>query len=114
MSNVLTWKKALDDGYEPRLYPYAAESIPTGQFEARLDFKIWAKNTMGVSCYFTATADNKKFKLTVFRRKSDEQYALENEALDFTQCPVEVSYLITVGLNKSGTAIFRSASVVNS
>jgi hypothetical protein len=56
MSNVLTWKNALDEGHEPRLYPYAAESIPTGQLEARLDFKIWAKNTMGVSCYFTAIA----------------------------------------------------------
>jgi hypothetical protein len=113
MSNVLTWENALDDGHEPSLYPYAAELIPMGQFEARLDFKIWAKNTMGVSCYFTVTVDNKRFKLTVFRRKNDEQYMLENETLDFADCPVGVSYLITVAKNKTGNAVFKSAAIVN-
>ncbi len=113
MSNVLTWKAALDSGCEPRLYPYTAADVPMGQYEATLDFKVWSKNTMGISCYFTETANGKKFRLTVFRRKEDEQYVLENDSIDFKECAIDVAYLIAVTQNKMGNAVFKSASPVH-
>lgn len=46
--NVLSWNVALEKGYEPRLYPYATEYVPLGEYEAVLDFKIWAKKAMAI------------------------------------------------------------------
>ena len=111
MSNVETWKKALDSGHEPRDYPYAGEEVPLGQFEVTLDLKVWAKNTMGISCYFTALASGKKFRLTVFRRKSDEVYALTGSELDFKESPVNCNYLITVTANKKNEAVLQAAEL---
>jgi hypothetical protein len=51
--NVLSWNVALEKGYEPRIYPYATEDVPLGEYEAVLNFKIWAKKAMAISCYFT-------------------------------------------------------------
>lgn len=112
MSNVITWSNALDSGYEPRDYPYAGEEVPMGQYEAQLDLKVWSKHTMGISCYFTAIGTGKKFRVTVFRRKSDEVYALEKESLDFKECPLEAIYRITVDSNKKGDAVLKSALLV--
>jgi hypothetical protein len=38
-NKVLSWNVALDKGCEPRLFPYAAEEIPLGQYDAVFDFK---------------------------------------------------------------------------
>lgn len=53
-SNVLSWNQALEQGYEPRLYPYLA-NIPLDEYDAKLDFKVWAKKISG-----TATLHNRK------------------------------------------------------
>ena len=52
-NNVLSGNVALEKGHEPRLYPYTAEHVPVGSYQAVLDFKIWAKKAMGICCYFT-------------------------------------------------------------
>jgi hypothetical protein len=51
-NNVLSWNVALEKGYEPHLFPYTAEEIPLGQYDTFLEFKIWSKKAMGMSCYF--------------------------------------------------------------
>src|ERR1700748_3040599 len=107
MSNVKTWRNALEGGHEPRDYPYAREEVPLGQYEAMLDLKIWAKNTMGISCYFTAVASGKKFRITVFRRKDDEAYALAGSEVDFKESPLGCSYLITVTTNKKNEPVLQ-------
>ena len=112
MSNVLTWRAALDKGYEPRLYPYTAEDVPTGQLEARLDFKIWAKRAYTLGCYFTAIASGKKFQVAVYRRHSDEVYGLPGGTLDFKECPIESVYQIRVSINEKGRAVFEQATLI--
>ncbi len=61
-NNVLSWNIALEKGLEPRLYPYTAEHVPVGKYEAVLDFKIWAKKAMGICCYFTQRNTGIKFQ----------------------------------------------------
>lgn len=112
MSNVLTWRTALDGGFEPRHYPYAVEDVPIGIYEAVLDCKIWAKNTMGISCYFTRLDNGHKFRMTVFRRKDDEVYALPGAALDFKESPLDAKYLLTVERNSKGNMVFKNAEVL--
>jgi hypothetical protein len=41
---MLSWNVGLEKGYEPRVYPYAAEEIPLGQYETFLEFKIGKKS----------------------------------------------------------------------
>jgi hypothetical protein len=112
MGNVLTWKVALDKGCEPRLYPYAASDVPMGRYEARLDFKIWAKRAYTISCYFTEVATGRKFQLSVYRRKEDKVYGLKGNDLDFRDCPSEAVYLITASLNDKGRAVFEDAVLI--
>jgi hypothetical protein len=110
MSNVLTWKAALDSGCEPRLYPYTADDVPMGQYEAVLDFKIWAVRAYTLNCYFTEVATGKKFQLSVYRR-DDEIYGLSDGEIDFKESPVSKVYLITVSLNAKSKAVFRQAEL---
>ncbi|MDQ6812813.1 MAG: hypothetical protein M3040_03605 [Bacteroidota bacterium] len=112
-SNVLSWNVALEKGYEPRLYPYAIEYVPLGEYEAVLDFKVWAKKAMGICCYFTQKDTGKKFQLTVYRRQKDEQYMLDENGIDFKGCPVNTDYLITVNLNRKQKAAFKGAASCN-
>ncbi len=111
MSNVLTWRTALDKGLEPRLYPYAAMDIPTGEFVARLDFKIWSKRAYTISCYFTETATGNKFQLSVYRRHDDHVYGLTDGSLDFKECAVDAEYLIMVGLTEKVSVVFQRATL---
>ena len=110
-SNVLSWNVALDKGYKPELYPYATESVPLGDYEAVLDFKIWAKKAMAVCCYFTQKGSNVRFQLTVYRRQIDKQYKLDNGDIDFKVSPVNTIYLINVALNSKQKAAFKNAII---
>ena len=110
--NVLSWNVALEKGYEPRLYPYATEDIPLGEYEAVLDFKIWAKKVMAVCCYFSQKNDGIKFQLTVYRRKKDELYMVEGSCVDFKTCPTNVDYLISVNYNGVQKPVLKNAVLV--
>ena len=63
---VLSWHTAVASGHEPRLYTYIASEVPLGEYEAILDFRIWVKKTIEISCYFAQVQTNKKFQLTVY------------------------------------------------
>ncbi len=73
-SSVLSWNVALEKGYEQRLNPYATDHVPLGEYEAILDFKIWAKKVIAICCYFTQKVTGIRFQLTVYRRQKDELY----------------------------------------
>jgi 3,4-dihydroxy-2-butanone 4-phosphate synthase len=107
--NVLTWNQALAAGFQPGLYPFIATLVPTGELEAVLDFKVWAKKTMGICCYFTHTETARKFQLTVYRRKSDERYMLDACEIDFTTCETGASYMVSVEINGKGNIAFGNA-----
>jgi hypothetical protein len=110
--NVLTWNQALEKGLNPSDYPFHTESVPVGKFPATLDFKIWAKKTMGISCFFTIQEDQRKFQLTVFRRSTDRQYMLENCDcdIDFSVCKTAETYIVRVAVNGKGNISFKNAS----
>jgi len=113
-SNVLSWNVALDRGYKPELYPYATESVPLGEYRAVLDFKIWAKKAMAVSCYFTQKDSNVRFQLAVYRRQIDKEYKLDNDNIDFKVSPIDAIYLISVALNNKQKAAFKNAAIIES
>jgi len=112
MRNVLTWRTALDQGFEPRDYPYAAEKVPVGTLQAKLDFKIWSKKAIGINAYFTAVPGGQKFQFTVFRNELTKEYALKGGKIDFASCPTGVFYGIEVGVNEKQRVLFLSASPV--
>jgi hypothetical protein len=107
--NVLSWKACLEKGYEPRLYPFNLDNIPAGIYNARLDFKIWAKKTMAVVCYFTLMDTGQKCCLSVFRTKGDEQYILPGGDIDFATCPIEIIYRISITYNAKGKPVIKEA-----
>ncbi len=98
-NNVLSWNVALEKGLEPRLYPYTAEDVSVGKYEAVLDFKIWAKKAMGICCYFTQRNTGIKCQLTVYRRQKDKLYMTDESDIDFKVCSDKTPYLICVNLN---------------
>jgi len=113
MSNrVLTWKMAIEHGYNPSEYSYDGDDFPLGEFEAILEFKIWAKNTMGISCYFIEKHTGKKFRLTVFRQPATKAYTLDSGGKSFVESPVNCNYLLKVSRSNKGRIIFEKVEVV--
>lgn len=106
----MSWNQGIRTGHNPSEYPFIATLVPTGQFVAKLDFKIWAKKTMGICCYFTDQRSGRKFQLTVYRRKSDERYMLDGSEIDFATCEIDTCYHILVAINNKGKAAFLYAS----
>jgi hypothetical protein len=107
-SNVFSWKEAIEKGYEPRLYPFSAEKVPLGEYDASLDFKIWAKNIMAIGCYFTRIKSAEKFQLTVYC-KSTGSYKIENGNVDFAQCAISCLYRIKVDADEKKRIVFKEA-----
>ena len=98
--NVLTWNQALENGYEPKDYPYDLKDIPEGSYKAKIDFKIWVKKTMAVCCYFIFIEMNKKCCITIYRNKFFA-YEILNSDINFTECTIKTIYTIEMGYNKN-------------
>jgi len=49
--NVITFRNALHQGYEPRDYTYQKDDIPTGEYHVILDFMVWIKEVPGITCF---------------------------------------------------------------
>ena len=103
---------AIENGYNPSEYSYDGDNVPMGEFEAILMFKIWAKNTMGISSYFIEKHTGKKFRLTVFRQPATKAYTLDSGGMSFVESPVECDYLLKVSRNNKGRVIFEKAMLV--
>jgi hypothetical protein len=94
--NVLSYRAARENGYDPRLYSYDSARIPLGEMEAVLDFKTWSRRIIAINCYFTRTGTGEKFVLTVYGHPKTGRYTLPGATLDFGQCPIHCSYNVTV------------------
>ena len=108
--NVLSWESALQNGHDPRLYGFKPGDVPIGEFEAILDFKIWAKNVIAISCYFTKAGSGEKFQLTVYYSYKGA-YRINGCDLDFYSCPVANQYSIKVSLVNGKKIVFSSAVI---
>jgi hypothetical protein len=93
--NILSWGKAIANGWQPGHYQYAAEHVPVGTYEVILDFKIWAKKVMAINCYCTIKLTGQKIQLTVYCQETG-RYMLPRGEIDFTICPTQTVYLIEV------------------
>lgn len=107
-NNVLTWLQALRKGYEPSLYFYDVGQVPLGEYEAVLDFKIWAKKVMAVNCYFTRCDTSSKMQLTVFCQ-SRGVYVLKDCPVNFATCATELCFRVKVTANEKKRIVFESA-----
>src|SRR5438105_9034838 len=112
MGSVLSFYKALEQGCEPREYCYDPVIIPTGTFDAILEFKIWGKKTASVVCYFTQKETGAKFYLSVLKRIGDGKYMLDGCAIDFRECPAPALYQIQVDKNTKGNPVLKNAVLV--
>jgi len=112
-NDVLSWNVAIDKGFNPSMFPYTAEHVPVGNYDATLEFKIWAKKVMGICCYFTQTETGKKFQLTVYRQPGSKKYTLDkSDKIDFTKTPIGRRYHLNVFINEKGRIVFQEASLM--
>ena len=105
MDTILSWNQAIEQGFEPRDYSYKKEDIPIGTHKATLDFKVWAKSTVGISCYFTINDTNRKIILTVYRDRTTREYTIKDT--DFRDLNISQEYAITVKVNSKGNIKFE-------
>lgn len=108
-NNVLTWKAALAGGFEPRLYSYT--DVPVGIYAAHLDFKIWAKKIVAVSCYFTQIDTGSKIQLTVYCNEKGI-YQVGNSAINFASCATGRIYRVHVIANQKKKIVFSAAALL--
>src|SRR5690349_19154959 len=110
MENVLGWNEALNEGREPREYPYKDAIV--GKVNAKLDFKIWAKESVAVVCYFTDLESGRKSQMSVLQQK-DESYKLKGCDIDFTTCPTGEEYQLTIEKNTKNNPVLKDCVLIS-
>jgi hypothetical protein len=108
MGNVLSWRQALDQGFNPGIYSYS--DVPLGEYSAILDFKIWAKKVMAINCYFTQIDTEKKIQLTVYCNEAGI-YKPGSSDVNFATCPINRMYRINVITNQKKKIVFTHAEL---
>jgi hypothetical protein len=107
MRNVIGYNTAIEKGLEPIDYSFEGINNFFADKEiieilATLDFKVWSKGAMAVTCFFCDTETKTKFKLNVFRKHYSNDYKLENnDEIDFTECPTSKTYRLEIKLAKN-------------
>lgn len=109
--NVLSFNQAIENGCEPREFSYSKNIVPKGTFKANLEFKIYAKKLVGITCYFSLELTGTQIALTVYRQK-DRVYRIPGSDIDFKTCPIDELYEITIGENGKGNIKFSNARLV--
>ena len=107
--NVWSFKTAIRQGYEPRLYAYDPQQIPLGEFDVMLDFKTWSKRIIAINCFFTKTDTKEKFVVTVYRNNQSGKYEVPGSPINFSDCVINAIYHITVGKNEKERIILSKA-----
>lgn len=107
--NVWSFKTAIRNGYEPRLYGYDPQQIPLGEFEAMLDFKTWSKRIIAINCYFTKMDTKEKFVVTVYCNNQTGKYEVPGSVVNFSDCAINAIYRINVCKNERERIILSKA-----
>lgn len=111
--NVHTFNEAIAAGCEPRDYLFDTAHLPVGTIHAFLDFKIWTKGGTGITCFFREGKTDRRFRLTVFRRKDKDSYTLDDNGIDFRISPLNVLYQLISDKNSNGNVVLRQANIIN-
>lgn len=110
--NVYSFRIAIAKGFEPRLYTYDSDKMPLGLFNARLDFKTWSKRIIAINCYFTKIKTGEKFIVTVYCNHQTAKFKLPDSVVDFSCCPTNEVYLVSVLKNERGKIYLNDAKSV--
>ncbi|CAI1053153.1 hypothetical protein [Serratia entomophila] len=108
---AFSYNGALDAGMEPGSYVW--ESVPVGDWAARLDFKIWSNTTSSghLVCYFTSLDDGQRYRLSAFRPKNgSRRYTPKDGGIDFSVRELDGrEFLLNVGTTRKGTPAWLGA-----
>lgn len=110
--NVYSFRIAIAKGFEPLLYTYDPDKMPLGLFNARLDFKTWSKRIIAINCYFTKIETEEKFIVTVYCNHKTGKFKLPDSVVDFSSCPTNEAYLVSVLKNERGKIYLSDAKSV--
>jgi len=110
--NVSSFKVAVSKGYEPRLYSYDPGAVPSGEFEAILDFKTWSKRIIAINCYFTKKDTGNKFVVTAYCNYKTGRYAVTDSLVDFSNCPLNACYKIKIAKSQRNQIILLTAAAI--
>lgn len=110
MNDVLSFRQAIDKGFDPKFYVYGKD-VPLGTYDVQLDFKIWAKgNTAAVTCYCSIIGSEKLIRFNVFRDWSQGTYFLKGTQIDSRTLPYGTRLTIRVEPAKNGSvSVFGEA-----
>lgn len=106
MNEVMSFKKAIDAGYNPRFYKYG-DDLPLGIYQVELDFKIWAKqSTPAVTCFCKIVETDEKIRFNIFRdHETGHFYHLHDTVTDMRAMEYGTIFTINVFLNKKGNRV---------
>ncbi|EPR3509358.1 hypothetical protein QZQ41_01750 [Serratia marcescens] len=98
-------------GMEPNSYTW--QSVPVGNWAARLDFKTWSNTSSSghLVCYCTSQNDGQRYCLSAFRPvNGSRRYAPKDGVIDFSVKDLEGGLsMLSVGTTGKGTPSWRGA-----
>lgn len=107
--NVYSFRVAILKGYQLHLYTYNPQQIPTGEFVAIFDYKIWSKRIIAINCYFTKMNTGERFVVTVYCNKQTGKYTVPGSTIDFSHCQTGLAYRVIIFKNDRGKIILSKA-----
>lgn len=108
-TKVLYWHHALEQGYQPGIYPFIATLVPHGRIKAVLDFKVWARRGPAICLCFTEPKSHRKFQLAVYKLPRDGDYMIQGCQINFLTCPTGKVYELWIARNSKGSAVLANA-----
>jgi hypothetical protein len=103
----MSWRKLLQAGFEPRLYP--ADGLPTGTRKVILMATSWHRNLTAVVCFFRDLDSQQCYRISVFRDVSTRKYG--PEGLDFSLLAPATTLTIEIHQNTTGTFKIQTATL---
>ena len=98
---IFSFKQAIENECSPRDYQFNKD-VPVGVFEVKLDFKVWAKQSVtAVTCFCTILETEQKIRFNIFRNQEGD-YLLPKTNLDFCEMSYDTIFKILVERNTLG------------
>jgi hypothetical protein len=77
-----------------------------------LDFKIWSKRIIAINCFFIKIKTEEKFIVTVYCNHQTAKFKLPDSVVDFSSCPTNEVYLVSVLKNERGKIYLSAAKSI--
>jgi hypothetical protein len=97
-----SWRRLLQSGLDLSLYPF--EDVPAGRRQVVLEYSAWHRKQPAVVCFFRDLASGQRYRITVFRDHTTEEYGPEGGVNFAVACP---GTLMTLEIHQNRTGTFR-------